>query len=86
MQKPMTYRLEVNKYVHGNLQCCVINAEFLGSGDYRQISKVSAMLQGLLGEGAVIKRSEKEQAVSTFKQALDWLLEEGETQPEYSAL
>ncbi|NOU24568.1 MAG: DNA gyrase subunit B, partial [Methylotenera sp.] len=71
------YRLEINKYVHGNLQCCVINAEFLGSGDYRQISKMSAMLQGLLGEGATIKRGEKESAVSTFKQALDWLLEEG---------
>jgi DNA gyrase/topoisomerase IV subunit B len=70
------YRLEVNKYVHGNLQCCVINAEFLGSGDYRQISKMSTMLQGLLGEGALIKRGEKELPVTTFKQALDWLLEE----------
>ncbi len=70
------HRLEVNKYVHGNLQSCVIDAEFLSSGDYRQISKMSAMLQGLLGEGAAIKRGEKEQAVSTFKEALDWLLEE----------
>jgi DNA gyrase subunit B len=71
-----TYRLEVNKYVHGNLQCCVIDAEFLSSGDYRQILKVSTMLQGLIGAGAVIKRNEKEQAVATFKQALDWLLGE----------
>jgi DNA gyrase subunit B len=71
-----TYRLEVNKYVHGNLQSCVIDAEFLSSGDYRQILKVSNMLQGLIGAGAVIKRSEKEQVVATFKQALDWLLGE----------
>ena len=70
------HRLEINKYVHGNLQCCVIDAEFLGSGDYRQISKMSVMLQGLLGEGAYIKRGEKEQSITTFKQALDWLLEE----------
>ena len=34
------------------------------------------MLQGLVGAGASIKRDEKEQAVSTFKQALDWLLAE----------
>lgn len=67
------YRLEINKYVHGNLQCCVINAEFLSSGDYRQILKTSVMLQGLLGLGATVKRNEKEQQVSTFKQALDWL-------------
>jgi len=71
-----TYRLEVNKFVHGNLQSCVIDAEFLSSGDYRQILKTSTMLQGLVGAGAVIKRNEKEQTVATFKQALDWLQNE----------
>jgi DNA gyrase subunit B len=71
-----SYRLEINKYVHGNLQCCLINAEFLGSGDYKQISRMSNMLQGLLGEGALIKRGDKEQTITVFKQALDWLLEE----------
>jgi DNA gyrase subunit B len=70
------YRLEVNKYVHGNLQSCVIDAEFLGSGDYRQINRTSQMVNNLLGEGAMIKRGEKEQKVTTFKQALDWLLGE----------
>ena len=71
-----TYRLEVNKYVHGNLQCCVVDTDFLGGGDYRQISRVSVMLAGLLGAGATIQRGEKSQAIETFKQALDWLLEE----------
>ena len=70
------YRLEVNKYVHGNLQSCVIDAEFINSGDYRQINRTSQMVNNLLGEGALIKRGEKEQKVSTFKQALDWLLGE----------
>ncbi|WP_229008235.1 DNA topoisomerase (ATP-hydrolyzing) subunit B [Methylophilus sp. Leaf408] len=70
------YRLEVNKFVHGNLQSCVIDAEFVGSGDYRQINRTSQLVNNLLGEGAVIKRGEKEQRVSTFKQALDWLLGE----------
>jgi DNA gyrase subunit B len=70
------YRLEVNKYVHGNLQSCVIDAEFLSSGDFRQINRTSNMVNNLLGEGALIKRGEKEQKVSTFKQALDWLLGE----------
>ncbi|HEX5538493.1 MAG TPA: toprim domain-containing protein, partial [Methylophilaceae bacterium] len=75
-QETASYRLEVNKYVHGNLQSCVIDPEFLASGDYRQISRISVMLQGLIGEGASIKRGEKQQPVSTFKQALDWLLNE----------
>jgi len=70
------YRLEVNKFVHGNLQSCVIDAAFLSSGDYRQINRTSQMVNHLLGEGALIKRGEKEQKISTFKQALDWLLNE----------
>ena len=75
-QEAGTYRLEVNKYVHGNLQCCVVDTDFLSGGDYRQISRVSVMLAGLLGAGATIQRGEKSQVVSTFKEALDWLLEE----------
>jgi len=71
-----TYRLEVNKYVHGNLQCCLVDADFLAGGDYRQISRVSVMLNGLLGSGATVQRGEKSQTVTTFKEALDWLLEE----------
>ena len=34
------------------------------------------MLHGLVGEGALVKRNDKEQQISTFKQALDWLLAE----------
>lgn len=71
-----TYRLEVNKIVHGNIQACVIDAEFLSSGDYKQILKTSNMLKGLLQSGSMIKRGEKTQNISTFKQALDWLLGE----------
>jgi len=70
------YRLEINKYVHGNLQSCVIDAEFVGSGDYHQINTMYKMLDGLIGPGAIIKRGEKEYNVGTFKEALDWLLGE----------
>ncbi len=75
-EEESAYRLEVNKYVHGNLQSCVINAEFLSSGDYRQINNMSSLLNGLLGEGATIKRGEKALAIKTFKQGLDWLMGE----------
>lgn len=75
-EEESAYRLEVNKFVHGNLQSCIIDAEFVSSGDYRQINNMYKMLDGLLGPGAIIKRGEKEQNVSTFKEALDWLLGE----------
>lgn len=75
-QETASYRLEINKYVHGNLQCCIIDQDFLASADYRQISRASTMLQGLLSAGAIVKRGEKEQPVDNFKAALDWLLVE----------
>ncbi len=75
-EEESAYRLEVNKYVHGNLQSCVIDAEFVSSGDYRQINRMYVMLDGLIGPGAIIKRGEKENNVANFKQALDWLLSE----------
>jgi DNA gyrase subunit B len=75
-EEESAYRLEINKYVHGNLQSCVIDAEFVGSGDYKQINRMYTMLDGLIGPGAIIKRGEKENNVANFKQALDWLLSE----------
>jgi DNA gyrase subunit B len=75
-EETKTYKLAVNKFVHGNLESCVIDALFLSSGDYQQIFKTSQMLDGLVGEGAVIQRGEKSEPVSSFKEALDWLLNE----------
>jgi DNA gyrase subunit B len=75
-QETASYRLEINKYLHGNLQSSIIDPELLASGDYRQLRKTADMLHGLLGQGASIKRGEKQQPVSEFKEALDWLLNE----------
>jgi DNA gyrase subunit B len=70
------YRLVIQRNNHGNIQLQYIDRDFLESGDYGQLLRTSQVLQGLLGEGAFIKRGEHSQAVSEFKQAMDWLLEE----------
>ena len=75
-EETKSYKLAVNKFVHGNLESCVIDALFLSSGDYQQLLKTSHMLDGLVGEGAVIQRGEKSESISNFKEALDWLLGE----------
>ncbi|OAJ70513.1 DNA gyrase subunit B [Methylobacillus sp. MM3] len=75
-QETASYRLEINKYLHGNLQSSIIDPELLASGDYRQLRKTADILHGLLGQGASIKRGEKQQPVTEFKEALDWLLNE----------
>jgi DNA gyrase subunit B len=71
-----SYRLVIQKNSHGNIQTQYIDQDFLQTGDYAQLLKTSQVLQGLLGEGATIKRGENRQLVTEFKQAMDWLLNE----------
>ena len=44
------------------------------------------MLQDLIHPGAVVKRGDKQQAVKSFKEALDWLLARGAQQRRDPAL
>jgi len=70
------HRLVIRKFHHGNMQITYLDRDFLESGDYVQIQKTAHVLNGLLGEGAYVRRKEQRCAVTEFKQALDWLLEE----------
>ncbi|WP_124948410.1 DNA topoisomerase (ATP-hydrolyzing) subunit B [Sulfuriferula thiophila] len=70
------YSLKINRRHHGNVQVTRLDADFVESGDYAQIRETSQVLQGLLGQGAKAVRGEKEQSVSSFKEALEWLLNE----------
>jgi DNA gyrase subunit B len=70
------YKLIIRRELHGNFYETRINQDFIESGDYAQIVKTSKVLQGLIQDGAVAKRGDHECSVDSFKQALDWLLEE----------
>ena len=69
-------RLVVVRTHHGTPHASVIDADFLASGDYGQIRTAADVLQGLIKAGASVKRGEKQEAVKSFKEALDWLLQE----------
>jgi DNA gyrase subunit B len=67
----------LSKWTHGIVATeQVFTQEFFTSGEYERISELGKQLDGLLGEGAYVRRGDKQQTVSTFKQALDWLLDE----------
>jgi DNA gyrase subunit B len=70
------YYLLITRMQHGNAHQTAIDWDFLHSGDYEEIRKTAQVLQGLLGEGAYVKRGEHRRPVTEFKQAIDWLLEE----------
>ena len=70
------FLIEMNQFVHGNLQASIIDEEFLLSGEYKQIIKSSNLLKNLIDDGAVITRGEKSKPVVNFTQALAWLIDE----------
>ena len=72
--------LAVSRTQHGIVRHCYIDADFVQSGDYGQIKRTAQVLQDLLGEGAYVKRGDKQQPVREFREAIDWLL--GEVQRE----
>ena len=77
-EKTERWQLEIQRMRHGNLRTGAIDEEFLHSGDYQQIRRTSAMIAGLIGEGANIRRGEKSQAAASFSAAITWLFAEAE--------
>jgi len=69
-------RLVIVRRHHGTPHTTVLDADFLESGEGRQIGTAAKVLQGLIRAGASVKRGDKELAVRSFKEALDWLLGE----------
>jgi DNA gyrase subunit B len=74
--KTENWRLRVEKMRHGNLRTGHIDDEFMHSGDYVQIRKTAQMIAGLMDTGSNIRRGEKSQSVTSFAEAMTWLLGE----------
>jgi DNA gyrase subunit B len=75
-EKHERHRLLIERSVHGNSRRCVIDEDFLLSGDYQQLLSTAQLLEGLIGPGAFINRGEKRQAVKDFGEVMVWLLQE----------
>ena len=70
------YRLRLDKLHHGNYSVSYMDRDFLRGSDYVQIRQTAEVLNGLVTQGAYIIRGEQKRAVTSFKQAIEWLLEE----------
>ena len=53
-----------------------INKDFVNSPEYLKIKALNETINGLMGEGAYIKRGEKTKAIVEFEDALEWLMAE----------
>ncbi len=61
---------------HGVEHTYQFNYEFFISHDYAAIAALAAELKGLLEAGAYIQRGDKKYGISSFKEAVAWLMEE----------
>jgi DNA gyrase subunit B len=69
-------RLRLEKIYHGNYSLSYLDKPFLESGDYAQIRQTAEALNGLISPTAYTMRGEQKRGVSSFKQAIEWLLED----------
>jgi DNA gyrase subunit B len=69
-----TLRLVIVRTHHGTKHASTIDGDLLASGDFSQIRTAAAVLLGLIGAGATVRRGDKVQAIKSFKEAIDWLL------------
>jgi DNA gyrase subunit B len=67
----------VSKWTHGIVAAeQTVTGDFFASAEYQRIAALGEQLDGLLSSGAYVLRGERRQDVSSFKQALNWLLDE----------
>ncbi len=69
-------RLRLEKIFHGNYSLSYLDREFLESGDYEQIRQTAEALSGLISPTAYTMRGEQKRGVTSFKQAIEWLLDD----------
>ncbi|MES2187199.1 MAG: DNA topoisomerase (ATP-hydrolyzing) subunit B [Pseudomonadota bacterium] len=74
--------LRISRRHHGNVKSSVITQDFVHGADYEALARAAQTFNGLLSQGAVVKRGEgeraKEEKVSDFRQAMHWLIAQAE--------
>jgi DNA gyrase subunit B len=68
--------LIVARFEHGSSTEKHIHREFFDSAEYRRIAELGNALNGLIQAGATIAKGESQQDVFSFKQAINWLLDQ----------
>ena len=68
--------LKITRLHHGLSVDKIMHREFFASGEYKSIAALAEQLDGLIGEGAYVTRGERRQEVTSFKHAMNWLIDE----------
>ncbi len=66
----------VNKKLNGITKTFTLQPTFFSGNDYLKIAKYADDTVGLFSEESLMRMGDKEQSVSNFKQAFDWMMKE----------
>jgi len=69
-------RIAITRVQHGIGQTRYLPREFFDTNEYRHIMSLAAKLSELIGDGASIRRGERELSIDAFPEAVDWLMAE----------
>ena len=69
-------RIGITRVQHGIGATRYLPREFFDTNEYQHIMALAAKLSELIGEGAHVKRGERQSPVETFAEAVEWLMSE----------
>jgi DNA gyrase subunit B len=72
-EKHEQHQLLIQRNHHGNTRTSVLDQDFLQSGDYENLDRLSQVLNSAVGPGAMVMRDDKQQPVADFSEAMKWL-------------
>ncbi|KPJ87508.1 MAG: hypothetical protein AMJ53_18045 [Gammaproteobacteria bacterium SG8_11] len=66
----------INQISHGVGDVRSIQSDFFNSSEYRAFTELGQQLEGLIAADAFVQRGDRKKDISSFKEALTWLMEE----------
>ena len=81
--------IRIKRDRHGIAEINELSIRFFESPEYTQLADLGQSLIGLIGEGAFVRRDEDRQDIASFRQGMEWLMEQarkGQTIQRYKGL
>ncbi|MED6321317.1 MAG: toprim domain-containing protein, partial [Pseudomonadota bacterium] len=70
------YYITIIMRMHGIDYEYIIDHEFIESSEYQRLKELNLAINDMMGKDAYIQRGERRQPVESFKEALEWLMNE----------
>ncbi|MEM9056001.1 MAG: toprim domain-containing protein, partial [Pseudomonadota bacterium] len=68
------FELHIDRLYHGVTTAQTIKAEFFRGPDYERLYELGSQLGELIGEGGYVQRGDKRLDVTSFREAMDWMM------------